>query len=95
MLSNSIYVNPDNPIVTDCDDDDIRLIGGPTSLEGTVEICRNQVWGGVCSYRWHTGDANIVCSQLGYQSSGNLVIIIFGSVTIIYFCLSYRFFCHI
>ena len=71
IINEYVALNPDDPIITDCVDDDIRLIGGSTSLEGTVEICRNKVWGGVChSYWWSVREANVVCSQLGYQTSG-------------------------
>ena len=70
IINEYVALNPDDPIITDCVDDDIRLIGGSTSLEGTVEICRNKVWGGVCGNSWNVRDANVVCSQLGYQTSG-------------------------
>ena len=36
----------DDPIVTDCVSGDIRLIGGRTTFEGTVEVCI--VFGEVC-----------------------------------------------
>ena len=71
IINEYVALNLDDPIITDCVDDDIRLIGGSTSLEGTVEICRNKVWGGVCiSYWWSVRYAKVVCSQLGYQTSG-------------------------
>ena len=70
IIKEYVALNPDDPIISDCVDDDIRLIGGSTSLEGTVEICKNKVWGGVCSRSWNDRDANVVCSQLGYQTSG-------------------------
>lgn len=61
----------ENPIISGCIDDDIRITGGPTPQEGTVEVCKNRVWGGVCQYRWDSSDANVACSQLGYQPVGN------------------------
>ena len=48
----------------------MRLIGGPTPLEGTVEVCMSNVWGGVCHSSWDSNDANVVCSQLGFQPIG-------------------------
>lgn len=64
----------DNPMFSNCTDGDLRLIGGPTSSEGTVEVCRNKVWGGVCQLNhWDTDNANVVCSQLGMQSSASMV----------------------
>ena len=73
---------PENPLISDCMNNDVRLIGGSTPLEGTVEVCRKKVWGGVCDHSWDYNDANVVCSQLGFQSSGNnvtfVVYIIYG-----------------
>ena len=61
----------DAPAVSDCIDGDVRLIGGPTPQEGTIEICMGHVWGGICQYRWDSTDANVACFQLGYQPVGN------------------------
>lgn len=74
-----------DPIISDCVDGDVRLIGGPTPLEGTVEMCRNEVWAGVCDDSWDIRDANVVCSQLGFQSTGNstAIVIIGASITIL------------
>ncbi len=60
----------ENPVVTNCKDNDVRLVGGPTALEGRVEVCNNKVWSGMCHYGLDSRDANVVCSQLGYKSTG-------------------------
>lgn len=59
-----------NPVLSDCTDGDVRLVGGPTLREGTVEICKNGAWGGVCHSSWDSADADVVCSQLGFQHTG-------------------------
>ena len=50
----------------------MQLVGGPSSLEGRVEVCRNGVWGTVCDYyhEWGVPEAQVVCQQLGYPYSG-------------------------
>ena len=48
---------------------DIRLQGG-SSNHGRVEICNNGVWGTVCDDLWGTPDAQVACSQLGFQRTG-------------------------
>ena len=49
---------------------EIRLVGGVTASEGHVEIYLNGEWGRVCSDNSMTGDeANVICSQLGYDSA--------------------------
>ena len=66
--------------MADCEDGDVRLVGGSTQYEGRVEVCINQVWGTVCSRRysswwwnynsWGTPDSNVVCRQLGHMELG-------------------------
>ena len=44
----------------------VRLVGGPTPLEGRVEIFFFHQWGTVCNSNWGLADATVVCHQLGY-----------------------------
>ena len=48
-----------------CTNGEVRLVDGSTEDDGRVEICINQVWGSICSYRWSIQDAIVVCKQLG------------------------------
>ena len=55
---------------TDCEEGDIRLVGGTNTMEGRVEVCYSGVWGTVCNNRWGRADAAVACRQLEYSSSG-------------------------
>ncbi|KAL5005654.1 hypothetical protein ScPMuIL_016812 [Solemya velum] len=43
-----------------------RLVGGPSVVEGRVEIIQNGVYGSVCDDNWEDWDAEVVCRQLGF-----------------------------
>lgn len=48
----------------------VRLVNGPYTSEGILELSLNDIWGTVCSTSpFPTIAANIVCSQLGYDES--------------------------
>ena len=53
-----------------CNESSIRLVGGESEREGTIEVCQNGVWGPICSNQWNAPDAAVVCRQLGYPFDG-------------------------
>ena len=42
-------------------------MGGDSGNVGRVEICLNSEWGTICSHGWVIKNAEVVCSQLGFQ----------------------------
>ena len=60
----------------DCTSGEIRLIGISSALQGRVEVCSDGVWGTVCSRNWGAMDAAVACKQLGYSSSGSIMLLL-------------------
>jgi len=48
----------------------IRLVGGPNSASGRVEVFHNGIWGTVCDDGINNNFATVVCRQLGFQAGG-------------------------
>ena len=59
---------------SNCTDGEVRLVGGSTEYEGTVQICLNRAWGTVCDrYGFGYEEAQTVCNALGHTTPGNIV----------------------
>lgn len=48
-----------------CKDNTIRVVGGPDTFEGRVELCDNGRWHAICGDNWNQEEATTVCRQLG------------------------------
>ena len=70
-----------------CGNGDLRIVNGPSELEGRLEICWNETWGTICDGGWSTFDANVACRQLGYAPSGKLQISILHFIVYNYIIL--------
>ena len=82
-------------IYSNCTDGQVRLFGGSTDYEGTVEICINHAWGTIYDGygRWGYEEAQTVCNALGYTIPGiyeNSIIIMKGLINVNFNLYIYR-----
>ena len=61
-------------VSTQCNHGDVRLVNGSVPNEGRVEVCVSSIWGTVCDMGWGSGDAKVVCRQVGYTPDGKILL---------------------
>ena len=55
-----------NPAAQSCHHGEVRLVEGPSSNQGRVEVCVDGIWGTVTDDWFYSAEAKVVCRQLGY-----------------------------
>lgn len=48
----------------------VRLVDGPNTYSGRIEVCIGGQWGTICDDEWDTIDARTVCRQMGLPYDG-------------------------
>lgn len=61
--------------LANCSEGSVRLVGGPGSYEGRLEVCFSGVWGTVHGslnpfFIWSEFETRVICSQLGFNRTG-------------------------
>ena len=55
-----------------CSEGDIRLVGGSSEIEGTVEICYSRRWKLISDHKWDNQDAKAVCRHLRHNGNNRI-----------------------
>ena len=72
-----IYPIVEISLCGDLEDGSVRVVDGPSSREGRVEICSGGKWGTICGRYgddWDYEDARVVCHQLGFAAAGIVLL---------------------
>ena len=73
-LSINTYFTDADTEYSNCEDGDVRLVGGSNPLEGRVEVCINRAWGTLCDNGFSSEDATVICNQLDVPFLSNLPV---------------------
>ena len=71
-----VHITDEDTEYSNCEDGDVRLVGGSNPLEGRVEVCINRAWGTICDNGFNNEDATVICNQLGvpFESEHELLL---------------------
>ena len=71
-----VHITDEDTEYSNCEDGDVRLMGGSNPLEGRVEVCINRAWGTICDNGFNNEDATVICNQLGvpFESEHELLL---------------------
>ena len=69
-----------------------RLVGGPSSDEGRLEVFYNGTWGTVCIHYFDDKDAKVFCRMMGKGYLGSLLyltdLVQFDLLSIVYILMT-------
>ena len=65
-----IVINSTTSYTAECEDGDIKLVGGASEVEGRLEICFNKRWTTIDGDGWTHTDTEVACRELGFSTSG-------------------------
>ena len=57
----------------------VRLVGGPSSRQGRLQVYYNGIWGTVCDDAFTHAAARVVCYMLGYGRIGRFIRNLYGA----------------
>ena len=70
LVANGCHWHEMHPsFAAQCNDGEVQLLGGNSSTEGRVEVCKSGVWGTVCDDHWGVEDARVACANLDMPTS--------------------------
>ena len=56
-----------NTSVPECEEGEVRMVGGEREGEGRVEVCVDGFWGSVCGDGFDQKAAFVICREFGYS----------------------------
>lgn len=77
--------------VGNCNDGDVRLVGGANSTLGRAEVCVNNAWGTICNNRFGTNEALTICRQLNFLTPSKNILVLIDIILRLYV---HRRYCH-
>ena len=72
LISTDVSLIVHGSSYSNCTDGQVRLFGGSTDYEGTVEVCLNHAWGTIAYYIYGYA-AQVICNALGYKTPGLII----------------------
>ena len=73
LMVHPLAIAASSTVAANCSTGVVRLVSNTDDSKGRVEVCFSNVWGTICSNKFGSKEAQVICHQLGFPRQGQFI----------------------